>query len=76
MMLRPKLILYVDVVSPFAYLAFYILNVGLASCTRQIHLGKPIVSFFILFVKKHFEFSIMMVSLYSFIDAHNWWSCE
>lgn len=30
-MAKPKLVLYVDVASPFGYLAFHILNVGFVS---------------------------------------------
>ena len=38
-MAKPKLVLYVDVVSPFAYLAFHILNVCRLLCFQLMTAG-------------------------------------
>ena len=38
-MAKPKLVLYVDVVSPFAYLAFHILNVCRFLCFQLMTAG-------------------------------------
>lgn len=35
-MANPKLTIYLDVVSPFAYLAFYLINVGLLSSSLRV----------------------------------------
>ena len=43
-MAKPKLVLYVDVVSPFAYLAFHICYVGLFSLRKQLRSCKSVVT--------------------------------
>ena len=70
-MAKPKLVLYVDVVSPFAYLAFHLLNVCRFICIRMMTAGfsKSVVPSFIAYLDASYDFTIITVLDCYFSDS-------
>ena len=75
-MAKPQLVLYVDVVSPFAYLAFHVLNVCRFLCL-QIMIAKSshgVISSFVKYLATLFDTTVSTALYFYLSDSDDYGS--
>ena len=70
-MAKPKLVLYVDVVSPFAYLAFHVLNVCRFLCFQMMieESSQGVKVYFVRYLAASFDMAVSTTLYCYFSDS-------
>ena len=73
-MAKPKLVLYVDVVSPFAYLAFHVLNVCRFLCFQMMiaESSQGVIPSFVTYVATLFDMTVSTALYCYFSDPDDY----